>query len=106
MKKIKCRKSFRRQQIIYGKSCPEHGNLKQLYGVEVLQWRSWVRNKERAYIKNPATFVQKGCPFDCGLCSEHRQHTCTALIEVTQRCNLNCSFCFANSSLIKKETLL
>jgi Predicted Fe-S oxidoreductases len=45
----------------------------------------------------PYTEVSKGCPHDCGLCSEHRQHTCTVLIEVTSRCNLNCEFCFADA---------
>jgi len=79
------------------KTCPEHGSF------ETVLWRSktpmneWIRTKERAYIKNPITEVDKGCPFDCGLCSAHRQHTCTALIEVTSRCNLSCRFCFADA---------
>ena len=25
----------------------------------------------------------KGCPFDCGLCTEHEQHTCVGLVEMT-----------------------
>jgi uncharacterized radical SAM superfamily Fe-S cluster-containing enzyme len=41
--------------------------------------------------------VKKGCPLDCGLCAEHRQHTCTALIEVTRQCDLRCAFCFADA---------
>lgn len=40
----------------------------------------------------------KGCPYDCGLCNNHAQHTCTALIEVTWRCNLACPVCFASKS--------
>ncbi len=32
----------------------------------------------------------RGCPYDCGLCTEHEQHTCIALIEVTTGCNLKC----------------
>ena len=40
---------------------------------------------------------QDGCPFDCGLCSAHAQRTCTALVEVTERCNLCCPVCFADS---------
>lgn len=62
----------------------------------------WIVKKERAYINNPQREVSKGCPYDCGLCSEHRQHTCTALIEVTQKCNLHCRFCFADSNSCEK----
>ena len=39
----------------------------------------------------------KGCPYDCGLCTEHEQHTCIALVEVTSNCNLKCPMCFASS---------
>ena len=39
----------------------------------------------------------KGCPYDCGLCEKHDQHTCIGLIEITGRCNLGCPICYANS---------
>ncbi len=29
-----------------------------------------------------------GCPYDCGLCTEHEQHTCVGLVEITSSCNL------------------
>jgi uncharacterized radical SAM superfamily Fe-S cluster-containing enzyme len=38
-----------------------------------------------------------GCPYDCGLCPEHMQHSCLALIEVTDHCNLRCPICYADS---------
>ncbi|MEQ1831300.1 MAG: radical SAM protein, partial [Pirellula sp.] len=45
------------------------------------------------------TFVEPnlGCPLDCGLCSEHEQHTCVAVLEITDNCNLTCPMCYANS---------
>ena len=43
------------------------------------------------------TSYNKGCPYDCGLCEDHDQHTCIGLIEITGRCNLNCAMCYANS---------
>ena len=79
------------------KTCPEHGRF------EAVIWRghpacsSWVRSKIPAYPKKASTLVEKGCPLDCGLCAEHRQQTCTALIEVTRRCDLQCTFCFADA---------
>ncbi|WP_041958003.1 radical SAM (seleno)protein TrsS [Sulfurospirillum arsenophilum] len=79
------------------KECPEHGVFKTVVWRGGTLMREWIRTKERAYIKKTITHVEKGCPFDCGLCSAHRQHTCTALIEVTTRCNLNCRFCFADA---------
>src|SRR5262249_39562065 len=48
----------------------------------------------------PQTFgtaSDRGCPFDCGLCPEHEQHTCIALVEITSSCNLKCPMCFAES---------
>lgn len=79
------------------KSCSEHGRFKALLWRGSIPMNKWVRNKIPTIIKNPKTPVNQGCPFDCGLCADHRQHTCTALIEVTQRCNLACSFCFADA---------
>ena len=39
----------------------------------------------------------RGCPYDCGLCTEHEQHTCIGLLEITSACNLECLICFAAS---------
>ncbi len=39
-----------------------------------------------------------GCPYDCGLCPDHEQHSCLALIEINEHCNLTCPVCFADSS--------
>lgn len=80
------------------KSCPVHGDFRALVWKGSTLIENWIIPKERAAITNPLTEIKNGCPYDCGLCSEHRQHTCTALIEVTQNCNLRCRFCFADSA--------
>ena len=41
--------------------------------------------------------MKDGCPLDCGLCPEHKQHICLGLIEVNTGCKLNCPICFANA---------
>ena len=39
-----------------------------------------------------------GCPYDCGLCPDHEQHSCLALIEINEECNLTCPVCFADAT--------
>ena len=46
-----------------------------------------------------------GCPYDCGLCPDHEQHSCLALIEINEHCNLTCPVCFAESSPQKSKHL-
>lgn len=43
------------------------------------------------------TPIQYGCPYDCGLCPDREQHSCLTLIEVSDRCNLSCPICYADS---------
>jgi len=45
------------------------------------------------------TVRKNNCPYDCGLCPEHEQHTCIGLIEVTNNCDLKCPVCYANSGI-------
>lgn len=97
LKKIPAKKISYNDKIYMEKSCPEHGSFKTLIWDGKPYAESWERKKIPAYPEKPYTKVEKECPFDCGLCPEHRQHTCTALVEVTQRCNLRCKFCFASS---------
>jgi len=95
--KIRARRIARREQVYLEKTCPEHGSF------QTVIWRgdpamdTWVRPKTPAYPSNPATQIEKGCPYDCGLCPDHRQQTCCVLLEVTQRCDLKCPVCFADS---------
>jgi len=44
------------------------------------------------------TPIEYGCPYDCGLCTDHEQHSCLSIIEITDRCNLDCPTCYAMSS--------
>ena len=77
------------------KSCSRHGRFRTVIWRGSPPFRSWVRPKIPVQPPVCFTAVDAGCPFDCGLCSAHRQITCTALLEITQRCNLGCPVCFA-----------
>ncbi len=79
------------------KKCAEHGTFRVLIWDGEPAYADWGVDRIPATIENPVTLVENGCPFDCGLCPEHRQETCCVLLEVTADCNLNCPICFASS---------
>jgi len=99
--------------IYLRKHCPEHGWHEALVSSDA-SWHldSAKYNKPGAIPFDFKTAVQEGCPYDCGLCPEHQQHTCVGVIEITSRCNLACPTCFANSgagfnlSVAQVETIL
>ena len=80
------------------KRCPEHGWHEALVSSDA-DWHldSIKYNKPGAVPYDFAMTTEQGCPFDCGLCPEHQQHTCVGIIEITTRCNLSCPTCFADS---------
>jgi 7,8-dihydro-6-hydroxymethylpterin dimethyltransferase len=77
------------------KRCPQHGEFRTLIWRGEPSLADWTRSKKPGHIGTYLSKDTHGCPFDCGLCPSHRQKSCTILIEVTSRCNLSCSFCFA-----------
>jgi uncharacterized radical SAM superfamily Fe-S cluster-containing enzyme len=89
---------LRRGQVIMRKRCPEHGWFEALvFGDADLYTRIQRFNKPGTLPLKFSTEIREGCPNDCGLCPDHQQHTCLALIEVNSACNLDCPLCFANS---------
>ncbi len=87
----------RGEEVYLRKACPEHGLFETVIWRGPPSFTDWIRPRIPAYPRVPFTAVERGCPFDCGLCPDHRQQTCTALLEVTQRCDLGCAYCFARS---------
>ena len=85
--------------VFYLKRCASHGVQKTLISNDAAYYRRCLD-----YLKpgdRPLTVQSRtdyGCPYDCGLCPDHEQHSCLALIEVTEHCNLACPVCFADSS--------
>jgi tetraether lipid synthase len=81
------------------KSCPEHGGERVLVADDV----DYYRRCREVFLKAPEmprhfnTPVRWGCTYDCGLCSDHQQHSCLTLVELTDACNLRCPICYAAS---------
>lgn len=84
-------------RVYFRKRCPTHGPREDFVCSDV---RWWDRTDYSLPGKMPNEFgvePKLGCPFDCGLCTEHEQHTCIGLLEITSSCNLECPMCFASS---------
>jgi len=86
-------------RVFLVKRCPEHGFEKVLVADDV----DYYRKSREVFLKKPEqplrfnTPIQYGCPYDCGLCPDHEQHSCVSIVELTDVCNLNCPICYAES---------
>lgn len=99
LRRIDAKIVFEENCVYLLKSCLEHGFFKVLIATDVEYYKS-IRNYNKPS-EMPLRFNTKthyGCPYDCGLCADHEQHGCLTIVEVTDRCNLTCPTCYANSS--------
>ena len=98
-RKIDAKVIFEDGKVFLTNKCKEHGWQKVVIADDI-EWYKQIRNYNKAseYPRQPHTETLHGCPFDCGICPDHEQHSCLTLIEVTDRCNLTCPTCYASSS--------
>ena len=98
LEKVEAKVVFKDEKVYLWKNCFEHGPERVLIATDIEYYK-----RIRAYQKPgeiPLKFNTReefGCPYDCGLCPGHEQHSCLTLIEVTDRCNLSCPTCYASS---------
>lgn len=99
LKRVDAKIVFENDKVYMLKSCSEHGFNKVLIATDVEYYKN-IRNYNKPS-EVPLKFNTKthyGCPYDCGLCQDHEQHSCLTVLEVTDRCNLTCPTCYAMSS--------
>lgn len=99
LKRVDAKIVFEDDKVYMLKRCREHGNSKVLIADDIEYYKN-IRNYNKPS-EMPYTFNTKtdyGCPYDCGLCPDHEQHSCLTVVEVTDRCNLTCPTCYAGSS--------
>jgi len=86
-------------KVYMKKECSTHGFFQDVYWSD---YEQYLRAEKFRYdgegLNNPRTQTVKGCPYDCGICPQHKSHTALAIIDVTNRCNLKCPVCFANAA--------
>lgn len=88
----------RNGNIFYQKRCPTHGSQKVLISDDpdyYQRCKNFIKPGDRQRLCQ--TRIDRGCPYDCGLCPDHEQHSCLAIIEIIEKCNLSCPVCFADS---------
>lgn len=99
LRRIEAKLVIRDQQVWMYKWCPAHGHEKVLVSTNAAFWRLG----REVYVKPPEmplrfnTEMHWGCPYDCGLCPDHMQHSCLTILEVGDYCNLRCPICYADS---------
>jgi uncharacterized radical SAM superfamily Fe-S cluster-containing enzyme len=97
LKKIKATRLLHGDEVFLVKECGDHGSFRTVIWRGEPSMAEWRRPKAPVHPDLCYGTVEKGCPFDCGLCDAHEQLPCSVLLEVTDRCNLRCAVCFADS---------
>ena len=99
LRRVEAKLVIQDERVWMYKWCPAHGHAKVLIASDAAYWRSG----REVYIKPPEmplrfnTPMAYGCPYDCGLCPDHMQHSCLSIVEITDHCNLRCPICYADS---------
>ena len=104
-RKIEAKTVFEDGNVYMLKRCPQHGFERVLIADDV----DYYRRCREVFLKPPEmplvynTPVKYGCPYDCGLCTDHEQHSCLTLVEICDYCNLRCPVCYASSGPERQE---
>lgn len=99
LRRVSAKIVFENGNVNMIKSCPDHGTEQVMIANDIEYYKRIRNYNKRSEI--PLKFntpTNYGCPYDCGLCPDHEQHSCLTVIEVTDRCNLTCPTCYASSS--------
>jgi uncharacterized radical SAM superfamily Fe-S cluster-containing enzyme len=86
--------------VFMDKRCPVHGPYRELISTDAKFYNLIISRdfSQRRRVGNPIGGKQSACPNGCGVCSEHLSLPMMINIDLTNRCNLNCPFCFANAN--------
>jgi uncharacterized radical SAM superfamily Fe-S cluster-containing enzyme len=87
----------RDNRVYFRKTCPTHGIREDFVCSDASHYDQLEYSVPGKVPREVGVAPDKGCPLDCGLCTEHEQHTCIGLVELTESCNLKCPMCYSAS---------
>ena len=82
LRRVDAKIIFQDEKVYMLKRCPEHGSEKVLLATDIPYYKN-IRNYNKPS-EMPLKFSTKthyGCPYDCGLCHDHEQHSCLTVVE-------------------------
>jgi uncharacterized radical SAM superfamily Fe-S cluster-containing enzyme len=87
-------------KAVMKKECSKHGKFQDVIMSDAkLYLKQESLAQDGVGLENPFyTKEDAACPDDCGMCVLHKSHTCLAILDLTNRCNLKCPICFANAN--------
>jgi 7,8-dihydro-6-hydroxymethylpterin dimethyltransferase len=98
LQKVEAKIILRDEAVYLLKHCFTHGQEEVLIADDIDYYKltqEFIKPGDMPHRFN--TPIERGCPYDCGLCPDHEQHSCVTLVEITDRCNLDCPICYADS---------
>ena len=105
LKVIAAKIVFKDNKVYLLKHCSEHGEQLELLEHDVEYFKHKRDYDKAGSITKTQTETKNGCPYDCGICPNHDQHSCINLIEITNKCNMCCNTCYASSGKGKDKDL-
>ncbi len=90
LRRIPAQRIRKGDEVFLRKKCIDHGSFETIIWRGFSEINEWVNGSDIHFSDEPQ------CPDNCGLCTDHLQKTCCVLLNITDRCNLSCSFCLAD----------
>ncbi len=98
---LPARLEVRDGQVWMTKRCKDHGPCEDLIASDAELFLRFERYafEDSARIETHYAQDPERCPAGCGLCPGHLSSASLTNLDLTNRCNLRCPFCFANANI-------